>query len=169
MPGKFKTFWVGSLPSLFVPLESRARQLHLLYAWKNDLPHYDYITIFLILLIYIAFISYMPAAWRWPSLQHNCKLPILRKNQQLIQQMGASCEIHQPMKYYRVRTHFKDSWIPLSRAHSWIRQLCSGCFLQEPCTLAGYQHVQCYKIPAGRAQKNLFLCSGTELNVVRCF
>lgn len=82
--------------------------------------------------------------------------------------VGRSCDIHHPMKYYQVRTLFKASCISLSRAYSWISQLCSA-FLQEPCILAEYQHVECCKKPAGRAQKILFLCSGSEFNTVQCF
>lgn len=58
-----RTFWIGSLPPLCAILGIRTRQLHLFYVWKKeDMPHCDYMIIFLLVLVYIALMRYMSAA-----------------------------------------------------------------------------------------------------------
>lgn len=160
MPRKCKTFCVGSLSSLCVLLES-SRQWHSLYARKKVMPHYDYIIIFHTLLKYFVSMSYISAAKCWPSLQQNYKLPIFRKKQQLIQQMGVSSETHQPTKYYRIRTLFKASYIPLSRAYSWIiRQLCAAFFYRSRVLWQGISTLNVVKYLQAEHRKSFFFVRG---------
>lgn len=146
-----RIFWVHYLPPLCALLGSRTRQLHLHYAWKKeDISQCDYIIIFLInihcfdkvFVCCIMMTSSSTELWiTYPQEKASTDTPDRRGG-------WASCEIHQPMKYYWVRRLWKIAVYQAGDEGSKQSLLLNvsiviQLFIQKPCTLAGYQCKPC--------------------------